>query len=255
MCSGNAQIIERNHGNKTRGARDAALHRGQAQVSALQGTAPVAASGWGGGGGGGLVWGQSWREIFVTGKFRHTFKFGVGPSDAGNFNTANCQKTAALFCFFVFFFFAFLVFCANVLNDNRLLKPPAGQAVQGGGDFVRGQFGAEIFPTIFFRNLGYLWSLCILSGGGSQVLLRCCRQSVSSSRPFILGVTILSAAPGALLCAKKNGAPQASAAHRTGCGTGRGTRHCNRHSTRAARRDKQCCRGHWQAWCALALRA
>ena len=63
------------------------------------------------------------------------------------------------------------------------------------GNFVRGQvreenfifqFGAEIFPTVFFGSIwGASRSLCILSGGGSQVLLRCCRQSVCLSRSFI----------------------------------------------------------------------
>ena len=62
--------------------------------------------------------------------------------------------------------------------------------------FVRGQirgenfvfqFGVEIFPTQFFQ--GTSRSLCI-SGGGSQVLLRCRRQSVFLSRPFIFAASV-----------------------------------------------------------------
>ena len=69
-------------------------------------------------------------------------------------------------------------------------------SLQGGGGFRRGQFhgenfvfhfGVEIFPTKFFSAIwGTSWSLCIVSGGGSQVLLRCCRKSVCSLRPSIL---------------------------------------------------------------------
>ena len=84
------------------------------------------------------------------------------------------------------------------LTEVWPVLPPPPYSIQGGGaDFGRGefhgdrlvfQFGAEIFPRkIFF---GAIWgtscSLCTLSGGSSQVLLRCCRQSVCSSRPFIL---------------------------------------------------------------------
>ena len=66
----------------------------------------------------------------------------------------------------------------------------------GGGDSVKGNFveavsffslGAEIFPL---KNFGPIWvyscSLRILSGGGRRGLSRCCRQSVCSSRPFVL---------------------------------------------------------------------
>ena len=58
----------------------------------------------------------------------------------------------------------------------------------GWGDFVWGevrgenfvfQFGVKNFPTKCFCAIwGISCSLCILSGGGSQVWLRCCRQSV-----------------------------------------------------------------------------
>ena len=60
----------------------------------------------------------------------------------------------------------------------------------GGGSFWENfvfQLGAETFPVKFFCALwGHSWSFWILSGRGSPVLLRCCRQSVCSSRPFIL---------------------------------------------------------------------
>ena len=54
------------------------------------------------------------------------------------------------------------------------------------GDNCVFQFGAEIFPTkVFCAISGTSCSCCLLSGGGSEVLLRCCRQSVYSSRPII----------------------------------------------------------------------
>ena len=65
-----------------------------------------------------------------------------------------------------------------------------------GGNCVRGQVGGEMFgfqsgaanfPHKTFAQFGVLptSSLCTPSGGDSQVLLRCCRQPVRSSRPFI----------------------------------------------------------------------
>ena len=63
----------------------------------------------------------------------------------------------------------------------------------GGESFVRGQvrrenfvfpFGDEKLPPKFF--CGTSCSLCVLSGGGSQVLLLCCRQSVCLSHPSVL---------------------------------------------------------------------
>ena len=44
----------------------------------------------GGGGGGGWVGGGG---DFVWGQIWHTSNIGAGPSDTGNFNTPNCQKT------------------------------------------------------------------------------------------------------------------------------------------------------------------
>ena len=44
------------------------------------------------GGWGGLSGDNLSGENFVRGKFRHTSNSGAGPSDAGNFNTPNCEQ-------------------------------------------------------------------------------------------------------------------------------------------------------------------
>ena len=59
------------------------------------------------------------------------------------------------------------------------------------GDKLVGQtsffsLGSKFSPRNFFCAIwGISCSLCVPSGGGSQVLLRCCRQSVHLLRPSI----------------------------------------------------------------------
>ena len=66
----------------------------------------------------------------------------------------------------------------------------------GGEDFIRGQFrrdnfvfqfGVEMFPAPCFRTIwGTSCSFCVLSGGGGQVLWRCCWQSVHRLYKWLL---------------------------------------------------------------------
>ena len=73
-------------------------------------------------------------------------------------------------------------------NADNATCPPTGTKhgpEESVSSSVKPTSSVEIFPTKFF---GAVWgtssSLCTLSGGGREVLLRCCRQSILFFSPM-----------------------------------------------------------------------
>ena len=72
-------------------------------------------------------------------------------------------------------------------------KQPDGMSHRGGGAISFFSFGAETFPAHFFgASWGTSCFLGILRGGGSQGLLRSCRQSVHLLCKWLLSSSLMS---------------------------------------------------------------